>query len=45
MQTTHRCYDVLQITEYSGTNGSLEQVPGTIVRLVEEEDRIKVAKK
>jgi hypothetical protein len=45
MQTIHGCYDVLQITEYSGTNGSLEQAPGTTVHLVEEEDRIKLAKK
>jgi len=45
MQTTHGCYDVLQITEYSGTNGSLEEAPGTTVHLVEEGDRKKLAKK
>jgi hypothetical protein len=43
MQTTQGCYDVLHITQYSGTNGSLKEAPGTTVHLVEEEEYIKLA--
>jgi hypothetical protein len=44
-QTTHGCCDVLQIREYLGTNGSLEEVPGTTIHLLEEGDHIKLALK
>jgi len=44
-RTTHGYCDVLYIAEYWGTNGSLEEVPGTTVCLVEEGDHIKLAQK
>lgn len=44
-QTSHGCRDVLHIREYSVTDGSLEELPGTTVHLLEEGDRIKLAQK
>jgi len=44
-QTTCGYCDILHIAEYLGTNGSLEEVPGTTVCLVEEGDHKKLAQK
>ena len=45
MQTGLGCCDILHVREYSGTDSSLEEAPGTTVLLLEEGDRIKLAQK
>ena len=45
MQTNHGCCDILHVREYSGTDSSLEEAPGTTVRLLQVGDRIKLAQK
>jgi hypothetical protein len=44
-QNNHGYCDVLQIREYLETNGSLEEVPGTTVHLLDEGGHIKLALK